>query len=362
MRLTKRLSDSNVVITTVIMSFVLCQVVFGKAEELKPRLSLRQIAVKNIAYSSNAKYIAIPNFITTGSVGVFTVAPNGNIASVPSRFTEKDFYRSKGVFFYGGKKDTLTDMVFIPLQEFSKGYTVSFANKADTLMICGGDKILIYAMQDLSLLRTIDLRGVTRAVFSNDNSLIAAIAEGKLYLIKMSDLSSMITLEPESGCRFADISFSSDNRFAAVYEHKTQMLDFSARVRIFTTENGNEDRRFPWLTEKLSTEPGNHFPLISYLPSDSALAITLEKPMFAKVMVIKSLDGTVIKELKGSCHAVSVSKGLLAAGNTVYNLINWEKIGDITGAVLSMSFASESPDLIVTTLDKVIRYKITFEK
>jgi len=310
MWLTKQLSCSNAVIQTVLVSFMMCQIVFGKAEELKPRLSLRQVAVKNVAYSSTAKYIAIPNFITTGSVGVFTVAPNGTVANVPSRFTEKDFYRSRGVFYYGGKKDTLTEMVFIPLQEFSKGYTVSFGNKVDTLMICGGDKIFVYSMLNTSLLSTIDLKGVSRAVFSNDNTKIAAIANGKLYLIKSSDLSSMATIEPESGCRFADISFSSDSRFVAVYEHKSQMLDFSARVRIFTTDNGSEDRRFPWLTEKLSTEPGNHFPLISYLPSDSALAITLEKPMFAKVMVIKSVDGTVIKELKGSCHAVSVNGGI----------------------------------------------------
>jgi hypothetical protein len=341
---------------------MLYQFAFSKAEEFKPRLSLRQVAVKNVAYSSTGKYFAIPNFITTGSVGVFTAAPNGDIVNVPSRFTEKDFYRSRGVFYYAGKKDTLTDMVFIPLQEFSKGYTVSFANKADTLVICGSDKIAIYAMHYLSLLKTIDLKGVSRAVFSNDNSMIAAVAEGKLYLVKSSDLSSMVTIEPESGCRFADISFSSDSRFIAVYEHKNQMLDFSARVRIFTTDNGSEDRRFPWLTEKLSSEPGNHFPLISYLPSDSALAITLEKPIFGKVIVIKSVDGTLVKELKGSCHAVSVSGSLIAAGNSIYSLVNWEKTGDISGAVLSMSFASESPNLIVTTLDKVIRYKVTLEK
>jgi hypothetical protein len=335
------------------------QFAFGKAEEVKPRLSLRQVAVKNVAYSSSGKYIAVPNFITTGSVGLFTVSPNGNIANVPSRFTEKDFYRSRGVFYYAGKKDTLTDMVFIPLQEFSKGYTVSFANKADTLMICGSDKISIYAMQNVSLLKTIDLKGVSRAVFSNDNTMIAAVAEGKLYLIKSSDNSTIVTIEPENGCRFADITFSSDSRFVAVYEHKNQILDYSARVRIFTTENGSEDRRLPWLTEKLSSEPGNHYPLISYLPSDSAFAITLEKPMFGKVVVVKSIDGTMVKEFKGSCHAVSVSGNLIAAGNAVYSLVNWEKAGDITGAVLSMSFSSESPNLIVTTLDKVLRYKVT---
>ncbi len=362
MQLKNLSSLSNVVVQFVVISLVLHQFAFGKAEELKPRLSLRQVAVKNIAYSSTGKYIAIPNFITTGSVGVFTVAPNGTIANVPSRFTEKDFFRSRGVFYYAGKKDTLTDMVFIPLQEFSKGYTVSFANKADTLIICGSDKISIYTMQNVSLLKTIDLKGVSRAIFSNDNSMIAAVAEGKLYLIKSPDLSSIMTIEPESGCRFADISFSSDSRFVAVYEHKNQLLDYSARIRIFTTDNGSEDRRLPWLNEKLSTEPGNHFPLISYLPSDSALAVTLEKTMFAKVMVVKSIDGTVIKEFKGSCHAVSVNSGLFAAGNTIYNLINWEKAGDITGAVISMSFASESPDLIVTTLDKVIRYKVTLGK
>jgi WD40 repeat protein len=362
MRLEKLRSLSKVVIQSVTLSLVLHQFAFSKAEELKPRLSLRQIAVKNVAYSSTGKYIAIPNYITTGSVGVFTVSPNGDIANVPSRFTEKDFYRSRGVFYYAGKKDTLTEMVFIPLKEFSKGYTVSFANKADTLMICGSDKISIYAMQNLSLLKTIDLKGVSRAVFSNDNSMIAAVADGKLYLIKSSDLSLTVTIEPESGCRFADISFSSDSRFVAAYEHKSQILDFSARVRIFTTDNGSEDRRFPWLTEKLTSEPANHFPLISYLPSDSALALTLEKPVFGKVVVVKSLDGTIVKELKGSCHAVSVSGNLIAAGNSIYNLVNWEKTGDISGAVLSMSFSSDSPNLIVTTLDKVLRYKVTLQK
>lgn len=359
MQLKKLSALSNAVAQCAVMLLMVHQFAFSKAEEQKQRLSLRQVAVKNIAYSSTGKYFAIPNFITTGSVGVFTVAPNGTIAKVPTRFTDKDFYRSRGVFYYAGKKDTLTDMVFIPLQEFSKGYTVSFANKADTLVICGSDKISIYTMENLSLLKTIDLKGVSRAIFSTDNSMIAAVAEGKLYLLKSPDLSSIITIEPDNGCRFADISFSSDNRFLAAYEHKNQMLDYSSRVRIFTTDNGNEDRRLPWLNEKLTTEPGNHFPLISYLPSDSALAVTLEKTMFAKVMVLKSVDGTILKEFKGACHAVSVNNGLFVAGNSIYNVTNWEKTGEITGAVTSMSFAPESPDLIVTTPDKVIRYKIT---
>lgn len=362
MRLEKLKTLLNVVLQSITVVCIVHQIAFCKAEELKPRLSLRQIAVKNVAISSTGKYIAIPNFITTGSVGLFTVSPDGDIANVPARLTEKDFYRSRGVFYYAGKKDTLTEMVFIPLQEFSKGYTVSFAHNADSLMICGSDKLFIYSVKNISLLKTIDLKGVSRAVFSNDNSMIAAVADGKIYLIKSTDLSSTVIIEPENGCRFADITFSSDNRFVAAYEHKSQMLDFSARVRIIATDNGSEDRRFPWLTEKLSSEPANHFPLISYLPSDSALVLTLEKPVFGKVIVIKSLDGAKVKELKGTSHTVSISRNLIAAGNSIYNLVNWEKIGDISGAVLSMSFASESPDLIVTTLDKVIRYKVTLEQ
>src|SRR5512133_2804302 len=96
MRLKKRMCLSNVVIHAVVLSLMLHLFAFSKAEEFKPRLSLRQVAVKNVAYSSTGKYFAIPNFITTGSVGVFTAAPNGDVVNVPSRFKEKDFYRSRG--------------------------------------------------------------------------------------------------------------------------------------------------------------------------------------------------------------------------------------------------------------------------
>lgn len=333
--------------------------VLSETNEIKPRISLRPVNIKNIAYSANGKFFAIPNSITTGSVGVFTVSPEGKIVAAPARFSDKDFYRSRGVFHYSGHKDSLTDLAFIPLSEYSAGYSVSFTNVGDTLVICGSDKVFVFASENWSLTRTIDLKSVSRAVFSADNSVMAAVADGRIYLLKSPDFTVVSTIEPEAGCKFADVAFSSDGNLVAAFEYKNIVLDHTSRIRLFSTENGAEDRQLPWFPEKISSVPGEHFPLISFLPSDSALAVTLEKSIFGKVAIIKSNDGKPIREFKGRCHAISQGGVFFAAGGVVYELSTWKKLGNYTNSALCMAFSTKTPNLLIVTPDNLQRFNIT---
>lgn len=333
--------------------------VLAETKEIKPRISLRPVTIKNVAYSASGIFFAVPNSITTGSVGVFTVSPDGKAVAAPARFSEKDFYRSRGVFYYSGHKDSLTDLAFIPLSEYSAGYSVSFTSVGDTLAICGSDKIFIYASERWSLVRTIDLKSVSRAVFSADNSTMAAIADGRIYLLKLPDFAVVSTIEPEAGCKFADVAFSNDSKRIASFEYKNIVLDHTSRIRLFFTDNGTEDRQLPWFSEKNGSVPGDHFPLISFLPSDSALAVTLEKSIFGKVAIIKSNDGTPIREFKGSCHAISQGGAFFAAGGAVYELSTWRKVGNYTNSALCMAFSAKTPYLLVVTPDNLQRFKIS---
>lgn len=331
---------------------------YAKSIEIKPRIPIRPVTIKNISYSTNGHFLAIPNYITTGSVGVFTFSPEGKTVAVPSRFSEKNFYRSRGVFFYSGKKDTLTDLAFIPLQEFSQGYSVSFTNQGDTLAVSGGDKITIFTSDNWNIVKTIDLKFVSRAVYSFDNKKMAAVADGKIYLLNSNDYTVSSIIEPEQNCKFADVTFSNDGKIIAAVEYKNITLEHTCRVRLFLSENGNEERQLPWFTDKLSSIPGKHFPLISYLPNDTALCITLEKNLFGKTVVVKSNDGSLIREFKGNCHAISQNQSLFATGGMIYDLTTWNKVGEYNKYALCLSFDASMPYLSAVTLDNIRRVKI----
>jgi hypothetical protein len=339
--------------------FIINSSVLAETKEIKPRISLRPVIIKNIATSGDEIFFAIPNSITTGSVGIFTVSPDGKIVAAPARFSNKDFYGSRGVFYYSGRKDSLTDLAFIPLSEYSAGYSVSFTNVGDTLAICGGDKIQVFASKNWSLVRTIDLKSVSRAVFSADNSAMAAVADGRIYLLKSPSFTVAYTIEPEEGCKFADVAFSGDGKLVASFEYKNIVLEHTSRIRLFSTDNGAEDRQLPWFSDKISSVPGDHFPLISFLPSDSALAVTLEKSIFGKVAIIKSNDGKPIREFKSSCHAISPGGVYFAAGGEIYKLSTWEKTGNYSKSALCMTFTGRTPYLLVVTTENLQRFKIT---
>lgn len=349
-------------ILIVAFAFHFTQYIYAEVKEVKPRISLRPVTIKNIAYSADGKLFAVPNAITTGSVGVFTVSPEGKTIAAPARFSDKDFYRSRGVFYYSGHKDSLTDLAFLPLQEYSAGYSVSYSFDGDTLAICGSDKIIVYASGSWSLVRTIDLKSVSRAVFSSDNASMAAIADGKIYLLKSPDFTVANTIEPEAGCKFADVAFSADNKLIAAFEYKNITLDHVSRIRLFFTDDGNEDRQLPWFSDKISSIPGNHFPLVSFLPSDSALSVTLEKSVFGKIAIIKSNDGKLIREFRGTCHAISPGGAFFAAGSTLYELSTWKAIGDFTKSANCMAFSGTGSYLVVVTPENIQRYKISIDK
>ena len=333
--------------------------IVAEVSEVKPRASLRPVTIKNVAYSTDGKFFAVPNSITTGSVSIFTVSPGGKTVATPARFSNKDFYRSRGAFYYTGRKDPLTDLTFIPLYEYSAGYSVSFTTKGDTLAISGSDKISVFASNNWTLVRTINLKSVSRAVFSSDNSTMAAVADGKIYLLKSPDFTITSTIDPENGCKFADVAFSGDNKYVAAFEYKNIIIEHTSRIRLFSTENGNEDRQLPWFSDKISSVPGEHFPLISFLPSDSAISVTLEKSIFSKVALIKSNDGKLIREFKGSCHAISPGGAFFAAGGTVYELSTWKKVGNYTNSAVCMAFDATAPYMVVVTPDNLLRFKIT---
>jgi len=331
---------------------------YAKSNEIKPRIPLRPVTIKNVAYSTNGHFFAVPNYITTGSVGIFTVAPDGKTVAAPSRFSEKDFYRSRGVFYYSGKKDSLTDLSFIPLQEYSAGYSVAFTNQGDTLAVSGSDKITIYSSENWNLNKSIDLKSVSRAIFSPDNRKLAAIADGKIYLLNRPEYAVSFKIEPEPGCKFADVAFSGNGNIIAAFEYKNTIFEHTSRVRLFMTDNGSQDRQLPWFTDKISSIPGNHFPLVSYLPGDSALCVFLEKSFIGKIAVVKSNDGTLIKEFKGNCYAVSQNRSLFAAAGAIYDLTSWNKVGDFSKSALCLSFDSSVPYLLVVTPDNIQRLKI----
>jgi WD40 repeat protein len=323
-------------------------IVSGKSVEIKPRVALRPVSIQNIAASASGHFFALPNCVTTGSVGIFTVSPTGAIPAIPYRFSQRDFYHSRGAFYFAGRKDTLTDMAFIPLQDYSTGASVSFTAQGDTMAVCGGGKISVFASANLSLVRTIDLKLVSRAVFSPDNNTIAAIADGKIYVLSAPAFNVSYTIDPENGSKFADVAFSNDGTKLAVFEYKNVMLEHSSRIKMYFVKDGSEDRQLPYFTENISSIPGGHFPLVSFLAADSALAVTIEKAVFGKVKIIKSVDGTLIREYKSNCHAITQNGTLFAAGGSIFETASWNKIGNYNNDAMCMAFASETYLLIVT--------------
>lgn len=333
--------------------------VFAKVKKFGPVLSLRPVAIKNIAYSTSGRYMAVPNFITAGSVGVFKISQNGNIVDVPARLSERNFYRAAGVFYFS-TKDTSIDLIYILLPELLSGYSVSFSPIGDTLAIAGGDKVYIYsAGYRWKLEKTITLApNTTRAVFSPDGSKLAVISQGKIYVLELKTGSTIYTIEPQGSNKFADLSFSNSGSFIAAYEYQDIVLDHTSRIRIFQSVNGDIDRDLPWFDEKPSTVPGEHLPLVSFAPGDTALAVTIEKGLSGRVFLIKENDGSMLREFKGFCHSFSPDGSLFMADGKVYSTKNWAEVGKLSSSTKTAAFSPTERVIVTTMPEEFVRYRI----
>lgn len=345
--------------TTFLLITVFETAVWGKIRSLKPSVPLRPVAIKNLAYSPTGKYFSVPNFVTAGSVGVFAVSESGKIASVPSRYSEKNFSRISGVYYLIGREQDDPEMVFVPLPELLSGYSVSFTPHGDTLAIAGGDKIYIYAIDTWKNIRTITIsQNTTRGVYSPNGSLLAAVSDGNVYVLDSKTGSVLYTIKPEKDHKFADLAFTENSERLAVYEYRDLTMDYGSRVKIFKTADGSFDRQFPYFNDEPASPPGKHFPLISYSSKDTAIAVSIEKPVLGKVLLVKSIDGNLIREFKGSYHNFSDDKTVFVAGNRIYSSDTWKSLGKISSSALCAAFSSTERVLIVVTPESLKRYKI----
>jgi len=343
------------------LSLVLTTVFYGSAgvKGIGPTIKLRPVNIKNVSYSPTGKFFAVPNMITAGSVGIFTVTQTGQIAAVPSRLSERDFSRSAGVFYYHEKKDDSRVMAFLPLPELLSGYSVTFLSKGDTLAVAGGDKVLFFESENWKQVRSVTIsQNTTRAVFSPDGSTMAAVADGKIFVLDTRAYSLLYKLDPPRGSLFADVAFSNSGSKIAAFEYKNLLLDYQSRVRIFDSRTGVLDRDLPYFSDKPGTVPGARLPLLSFSPGDSAIAVTIEKTFLGKVLLIKSNDGTLIKQFTGFCHAYSPDGTLFAAGGKIYNTQTWKELGKYGNSAVCVTFSPTERVLVVITPENLKRYRI----
>lgn len=250
-------------------------------------------------------------------------------------------------------------MAFLPLQELLSGYSVSYTPSGDTLAVAGIDKVLLFDSETWRQIKSITVgNNTTRAVFSPDGKLLGVIAGGKLYMLETGNYSLLYTISAEKDHQFADIAFSGNSEKFAVFEFHTSTLEHSSRITIYQSSTGNHDRYLPYFPDKISGTPGSHYPLLSYSPRDSAIAVTLEKPLGGKIVLIKSNDGTLIREFKGYCHAFSPDGSLFSAGGQVYSTSDWTILGKHSKSALCAAFSPTERVLLIVTPENIKRYLI----
>ncbi|MBN1758005.1 MAG: WD40 repeat domain-containing protein [Chitinispirillaceae bacterium] len=351
----------RVLFSPVLMLSLFAMPTKAKIREIGSKLSIRPVIIRNLAYRADGTLFAIPNFVSAGSVALFEVNQRGEITEVPSRLSEKDFVRSAGLFHL--RKENVNDpyMAFIGLPENLSGYAVDFSDTGSMLVIAGGNQAVIYdggaAQWDKARSLTVGA-SVTRAVFSPDGKRLAVIADGKLYLFSTETYAAVARIEPATDCKFCDVTFSRDNTRCAVYEFRTVMFDYGARVRIFSASNGTHDRDLPKLSVRPSVEPQENFPLLSFAPGDSLLAVTIPTAFTGKVLLIESNDGDLYREYKGYCHSFSPDGTKFIAQGTVFSTADWSVLGKVPRATRTCVFSPTEPVVICITQDAVRRFRI----
>ncbi|MBN1577337.1 MAG: hypothetical protein JW913_12335 [Chitinispirillaceae bacterium] len=355
----KRLRESSLC-PQVVWALLLTAIVYGKTREIGKPLTIRPVAIRNVAYGADGRMFAVPNFVSAGSVALFQVTEQGAIARIPERLSEKNFVRSSGLFYLRKEREGDPSMAFISLPELLSGYSVDFSGSGTTLVVAGGNTAEVFEGKDKwDKIKTLTIgASVTRAVFSRDGTLLAVISDGKLFLFSTVNYTLITTVEPASDCRFSDAAFSNDNSRLAVFEFRSVMLDYGSRVRIYFCRDGSLDRDLPYFPVRPSSEPGGHLPLVSWAPGDTALAVTIPTAFAGRVYLIKSNDGALIKEFKGFCHAFSADGMMFAVRGTVFSTGDWSALGKIPRSSVACAFSPTERVIIVVTQDSIRRFRI----
>lgn len=332
----------------------------AKVKKIGASLPIRPVAIRNVAYNHNGTIFAIPNFVSAGSVALFWVNEQGAIASVPSRLSEANFVRSKGLFFLRKKADADPSMAFVNLPELLSGYSVAFSENNGALAITGGDRVVVYSGdENWEIIKTLNIgTAATRSVFSPDGSKLVIISDGKAYLFETATYALAATIEPESSSKFLDAAFSHDSKKCALFESRGSLNDYTSRIRIFDLPLKVIERDLPWFMLHTASEPGKHLPLVSFGPADTLLAVTLPATFTGKVLLIKSNDGAIVKEMKGFAHAFSPDGTLFAGNNTIFKTATWSELGKIPQSTVACTFSPTERVIITVTQDAISRYRI----
>ncbi len=332
---------------------------FSKTIRLSPKIPVRPLPVRNVEYSPDGKLIAVPNLITAGCVAIFSVSDQSKIAALPSRVTDKNFYRVAGVFYFANPKKDAPELVYLNLPELLSGYSVSFSPSGEELAIAGGDKVYIYTTKDWKQAHTITISpNTTRCIYSSNGEYLAALADGKIYIFNTVNNSVRATIEPATGHLFADFTFSQDCSIIAALEYRNIVMDHTPRVRLFSSRNGDIERELPYLEEKLNDNPGGHYPMISFTPADSALIVSSDKAFGAKTIVMKSNDGSKIRELKGAHHKLSPDMSMIAVGGIIYDVKTWNALGKYPSGTLCAAFSPTDRTIVTVGVESMRRYRI----
>lgn len=334
------------------------QFIYGKTKRIGKPIPVRNITIRNISYNSNGTIFAIPNFVSAGSVALFWVNNEGKIADIPYRLSEKNFVMSSGLFFLRKKQQEEPSMAFIPLPELLSGYSVDFSKGGNIIAVAGGNSVNIYENKEkFEKIKILTIgTNVSRAVFSRDDSKLAVISDGNLYVFSTDNYSLLYKIDASSECRFCDVAFSNDNQRIAVFEFKEIMFNSVSRIRIFYATTGEHDRDLS-LPVSPSSEP-RYLPVISYSPADTSIAVSIPSGLRGKVLLIKSNDGSIIKEFKGISHAFSPDGTLFAAGNKIYSLNNWSVVGKIPSSTVAAVFSPTERVIVVITANSIERFRV----